>query len=113
MDSDLEKTMLSRTRIARAFLTLTIFGTVSAFAQATLEIKDYLTLPMTGLVDGKGSNDLLLSRVNTLREEAGGSRRFFISDLNGPLYIVDRKRRSSRSISISTAIQARRESFTS
>jgi len=91
MDSDLEKTMLSRTRIARAFLTLTIFGTVSAFAQATLEIKDYLTLPMTGLVDGKGSNDLLLSRVNTLREEAGGSRRFFISDLNGPLYIVDKE----------------------
>src|SRR5262249_43079171 len=91
MDSDLEKTMLSRTRIARAFLALTIFGTVSAFAPATLEIKDYLTLPMTGLVDGKGSNDLLLSRVNTLREEAGGSRRFFISDLNGPLYIVDKE----------------------
>jgi hypothetical protein len=113
MDSDLEKTMLSRTRIARAFLALTIFGTVSAFAQATLEIKDYLTLPMTGLVDGKGSNDLLLSRVNTLREEAGGSRRFFISDLNGLYTSSTRKRRSSRSISISTAIQARRESFTS
>ena len=83
--------MLSRTRIPRVFLALTIFGTVSAFAQATLEIKDYLTLPMTGLVDGKGSNDLLLSRVNTLREEAGGSRRFFISDLNGPQYIVDKE----------------------
>jgi hypothetical protein len=40
---------------------------------------------------GKGSHDLLLSRVNALREEAGGSRRFFISDLNGPLYIVDKE----------------------
>jgi hypothetical protein len=81
---------LTRRRIGSAFLAITIFGTVSAFAQAALEIKDYLTMPMTGLVDGKGSNDLLLARVNTLREEAGGSRRFFISDLNGPLYIVDK-----------------------
>lgn len=60
------------------------------FGQPTIEIKDYLTTPVTGLVDGKGSNELLLSRVNTLREERDGARRFFISDLNGPLYIVDK-----------------------
>src|SRR5215475_14917127 len=83
--------MCNERRIAFAVLALTLSWSVSAFAQAALEIKDYLTLPMTGLVDGKGSNDLLLSRVNTLREEAGGSRRFFISDLNGPLYIVDKE----------------------
>ena len=47
-------------------------------------------MPMTGLVDGKGTNELLLSRVNTLREEVGGARRLFISDLNGPLYILDK-----------------------
>src|SRR5439155_15930705 len=46
--------------------------------------------PMTGLVDGKGSNELLLARVNTLREEVGGAKRLFISDLNGPLYIFDK-----------------------
>ena len=62
----------------------------TAGAQATLEIEDYVVTPMTGLVDGKGSNELLLSRVNTLREEAGGAKRFFISDLNGPLYIFDK-----------------------
>ena len=28
-----------------------------------------LPLPITGLVDGKGSTDSLLARVNTLREE--------------------------------------------
>src|SRR6185295_11148345 len=33
---------------------------------------------------------LLLSRVNTLREEVGGAQRLFISDLNGPLYILDK-----------------------
>src|SRR5205823_8348186 len=57
---------------------------------ATLELEDYLAMPLTGLVDGKGSNELLLSRVNALREEAGGAKRLFISDLNGPLYILDK-----------------------
>ncbi len=56
----------------------------------TLEIEDYVATPVTGVIDGKGSNELLLSRVNTLREEVGGSKRFFISDLNGPLYIFDK-----------------------
>ncbi len=61
-----------------------------ALTQPILEVQDYLEMPMTGLVDGKGSNELLLSRVNTLREEAGGAKRLFISDLNGPLYILDK-----------------------
>ena len=63
----------------------------AAVAQPTLELRDYVVMPMTGLVDGKGSNELLLSRVNTLREEAGGAKRVFISDLNGPLYILDKE----------------------
>jgi hypothetical protein len=63
----------------------------AALAQPTLELRDYVVTPMTGLVDGKGSNELLLSRVNTLREEVGGAKRVFISDLNGPLYILDKE----------------------
>src|SRR2546428_8090003 len=82
--------MLSRMRIGCAALVVLSCWTARLSAQATLEIKDYVAVPMTGLVDGKGSNDLLLSRVNTLREEAGGARRFFVSDLNGTLYIVDK-----------------------
>ena len=31
-----------------------------------------------------------LARVNYLRDEPGG-RRFFVNDLNGPLYILDKK----------------------
>ena len=58
---------------------------------ASIDLEDFLVMPMTGRVDGKGSNELLLSRVNTLREEAGGAKRFFVSDLNGPLYIVDKE----------------------
>jgi Glucose / Sorbosone dehydrogenase len=61
-----------------------------AFAQMTLEIADYAVMPMTGLADGKGSNDVLLARVNALREEPGGANRFFVTDLNGPLYILSK-----------------------
>ena len=59
-------------------------------AHPTLEIEDFVATPITGKVDGTGSNELLLSRVNTVREEVGGAGRLFISDLNGPLYIVDK-----------------------
>jgi Glucose / Sorbosone dehydrogenase len=69
---------------------MSLASVTPARAQAILEVEDYLPMPMTGLIDGKGSNELLLSRVNTLREEAGGARRQFISDLNGPLYILDK-----------------------
>lgn len=61
-----------------------------ASTHATLAIEDYLVMPMTGRVEGKTSNEALLARVNTLREELGGGSRFFISDLNGPLYILDK-----------------------
>ena len=67
-----------------------MFQPPTASAQPTIEIEDFVATPMTGLVDGKGSNELLLSRVNTIREEVGGANRLFISDLNGPLYIFDK-----------------------
>ena len=59
--------------------------------QITLEVKDYATMPITGALDGKGQTNGLLARVNFLREEPGGGRgRFFINDLNGPLYILNK-----------------------
>ncbi|MBI3262011.1 MAG: PQQ-dependent sugar dehydrogenase [Acidobacteria bacterium] len=86
--------MRNSMRIVCFGLALGGFCVPMASAQATLELEDYLVVPMTGLVDGKGSNEVLLARVNTLREEVGGARRFFISDLNGPLYIVDKETKS-------------------
>src|SRR5438552_6377989 len=71
-----------------AFALLVLCRPAAALAQVTLEIKDYAEMPITGLVDGKGSNDVLLSRVNTVREEPAGANRFFVPDLNGPLYIL-------------------------
>src|SRR3989449_5679743 len=78
-------------RIALLAFAASVCCVPRASAQMTLEIKDYVEVPVTGLVDGKGSNnDLLLARVNTLREEVGSAKRFFISDLNGPLYVFDK-----------------------
>ena len=82
--------MRSSMHIARLVVAAAVCGAPAASAQVTLDIQDYVEAPMTGLVDGKGSNDLLLARVNTLREEVGGAKRFFISDLNGPLYVFDK-----------------------
>ena len=60
----------------------------------TLEIKDYAELPITGKLDGTGQSDGMLARMNSLREEPGGAKRFFINDINGPLYILDKATRN-------------------
>ena len=54
-----------------------------------LELQDYAALPITA--DNTNDNTrALLARVNYLRDEPGG-RRFFVNDLNGPLYILDKQ----------------------
>jgi hypothetical protein len=71
-------------------LALTFFGLQEGTAPApfALRVADYAVMPITGTVDGAG-NSGSLARVNVLREEPGGTKRFFISDLNGPLFILD------------------------
>jgi hypothetical protein len=66
-----------------------------AQAQQTviLEIKDFATVPISGVPLGKTSNEMLLSRVNIIREEPGGADRLFVVDMNGPLYVLDKKTR--------------------
>ena len=60
--------------------------------QLTLEVKDYATFPITGSAT-KSSNSVagLLARINFLRDEPGGGKRFFVNDMNGPLYILDKQ----------------------
>lgn len=63
-----------------------------AAPELTIEIKDYATMPITGAVDGTSNSASLLAKVNVLRQEPGVSkRRFFVNDVNGPLYILDRE----------------------
>src|SRR6266571_4637224 len=82
--------MTQTTRIACFVFAVMVFFVGSASSQTTLEIKDYLTMPLTGLVDGTVGNSVLLSRVNAVKEEPGGATRLFIPDQNGPLYILDK-----------------------
>jgi mono/diheme cytochrome c family protein len=55
----------------------------------TLELADYVELPITGEIGGDNTRGQL-ARVNVMRDEPGG-RRFFVADLNGPLYILDKQ----------------------
>jgi hypothetical protein len=57
----------------------------------TLELRDYVALPITGKPDGTGQVDGMLARVNSIREEPGGAPRLFVVDMNGPIYILDKK----------------------
>jgi glucose/sorbosone dehydrogenase len=65
-------------------------GGAHANAELALQIADYAALPITGSPDGTGNNAGSLARVNFLREEPAPARRFFVNDLTGPLYILDR-----------------------
>ncbi len=55
----------------------------------TLVLADYVQMPITGDL-GADNTRGQLARVNFMRDEPGG-RRFFVNDLNGPLYILDKQ----------------------
>jgi glucose/arabinose dehydrogenase/mono/diheme cytochrome c family protein len=62
---------------------------LQAAPRLALELEDYAALPITA--DNTDQNTRAqLARVNYLRDEPGG-RRFFVNDLNGPLYILDKQ----------------------
>ena len=73
-----------------------LFSALAFAAEPTprlaLELQDYAALPVTA--DNTNDNTrALLARVNYLRDEPGG-RRFFVNDLNGPLYILDKQKKT-------------------
>ena len=80
-------------RIPRFALILAASVVAGAASPATLtiEIRDFTPLPITGKLDGTGQVDGMLARVNSIREEPGGAGRLFIIDMNGPVYILDKK----------------------
>jgi mono/diheme cytochrome c family protein len=64
-------------------------ATGDATPRGTLQLTDYVQMPITGEPGGDNTRGLL-ARVNFMREEPGGGR-FFVNDLNGPLYVLDKK----------------------
>src|SRR6188768_1794269 len=84
------KRRVPRTRVWIPALALAAWQTLSAQpTRLALELEDYVQMPITGELDGQNTRGLL-ARVNFLRDEPGG-RRFFVNDLNGPLYILDKQ----------------------
>ena len=78
-----------RALAANKVVTLAPSAGTEATARPKLELADYAQMPITA--DNNGDNTRAqLARVNFMRDEPGG-RRFFINDLNGPLYIFDKQ----------------------
>lgn len=68
-----------------------IAQTPPTFPGLTIEIEDHVTMPITGkLVGAETPNESSLSRVNAIREETGGSHRWFLPVVSGPIYIYDK-----------------------
>jgi hypothetical protein len=82
---------LAITTVMGVFVSWSASTGAQAPAELTLEIQDYVAMPITGKLDGKTPNETALSRVNAIREETGGAGRFFIPVVSGPLYIFDKK----------------------
>jgi hypothetical protein len=81
-------------RIAATIVVAACFSADSR-AELTLRIADYVNAPKTGATGSASDpitfgNSVYLARINFMAEEPGGGRgRFFVNDLNGPLYILD------------------------
>ncbi len=94
--------MTVRTRASRMLSATVVFVAGISFVHGlnsharantewALQLTDFAALPITGSPDGAGNNAGSLARINFLREEPSSTRRFFVNDLTGPLYILDRK----------------------
>ena len=90
--------MLNIARASLALLVVVCALCVAAIAQTpqtfpglTIELEDTVTMPITGkLVGAETPNESALSRVNAIREETGGSTRWFLPVVSGPIYIYDK-----------------------
>lgn len=80
---------LTLTTIAVVVLLPLTRSGAQAPARLSIEFEDYAQAPITGELDGENTRGQL-ARINYLRDEPGG-RRFFVNDLNGPLYILDKQ----------------------
>jgi hypothetical protein len=66
-------------------------GSLIAQGKLTLRLEDFAAVPISGQLVGTTDNSIYAARVNFLREEPGGNAaRFFVNDLNGKLYVLDR-----------------------
>ncbi|MBI4623916.1 MAG: PQQ-dependent sugar dehydrogenase [Verrucomicrobia bacterium] len=83
----------------RGSLLFVVFALTAPFAlnaqgTVTLQLIDYAAVPQSGELVNSPDNAVYVARVNFLREEPGGGpNRFFVCDLNGRLYLLDKTTR--------------------
>lgn len=78
---------------AAIFVVTACLLAATAHAQLTaLRIEDYATVPQTGIVNGP-QNQNYMARVNFMAEDPTNANQFWVNDLNGPLYIMNRETR--------------------
>jgi hypothetical protein len=90
--------LLSSPRIPlghRAGLALGVICVAVSTASAeltSLRIEDYATMPQTGSTafPSATANSAYLARVNFMTDDPSDPNRFFVNDLNGPLYILNK-----------------------
>lgn len=88
-DEDIAAVVAYLRALGRGEVTASATTSAARVALPRVRLTDYLEVPVTG--DPRGElTRAQIARINFLREEPGG-RRFFLNDLNGPLYLVDRK----------------------
>jgi hypothetical protein len=78
-------------------IVVTSIAASTASAQLTaLRIEDYATMPQTGTTSfpAPTANSAYLARVNFMTDDPADPGRFFVNDLNGPLYVLDKQTRS-------------------
>jgi len=61
----------------------------------SLVVENYATMPQTGITafPAPSANSAYLARVNFMADDPSNSSRFFVNDLNGPLYMLDKNTR--------------------
>ena len=74
-----------------AFFSVLTLSTALAQGTVTVQLADYAAVPQSGTLLNSPDNAVYVARVNFMREEPGGGlNRFFVCDLNGRLYILDK-----------------------
>src|SRR4029450_4981216 len=67
-------------------------STPQTFPGLTIELEDSIAMPVLGKLEGATTpNESAIARVNGIKEETGGSHRFFLPVVSGPILIYDKK----------------------
>jgi Glucose / Sorbosone dehydrogenase len=81
-------------RLIHAVGLVTLLATTAHGQLTSLRLENFATVPITGSTVSPAvpsSNTEYLARINFMAENPSNSDQFFVNDLNGPLYILDRQ----------------------